>query len=370
MQGFEFRFPAVRGIQAGREFYVAMCPMRAVPKLFAVDESNQEAAERGQRILNKGRIPRLAKFLAHNAEDYAVSAITACIDGDVHFDPLGDDQDWELGRLVVSLSTNLLITDGQHRWRAICEALKLEPELEDETVPVVLYVDEGVERRQQMFADLNMHAVRPTRSLGILYDHRDPMAELTRELAESVPLFKNRTEVEKTTISNRSGKLFTLSAIYQATAALLGRKEGEEIRSDQWEVAHRYWTVLAEVLPEWKAIVDGDMKPWELRAEYIHAHGVILQAFGRAGAALIKQHRNWEAILRRSALSDIDWTRSNVSLWEGRALSDGRVSKAKRNVALTTSLLKQSLSLPLTEKEEQLERELQELHEKMRTEVA
>lgn len=370
MQGFEFRFPAVRGIQAGREFYVAMCPLGAVPKLFALDESSQEAAARGQRVLNKARIPRLARFLANNSEDYAVSAITACIDGDVGFDPLGDEQNWELGRLVVSLSTNLLITDGQHRWRAICEALKLEPDLEDEAVPVVLYVDEGVERRQQMFADLNMHAVRPTRSLGILYDHRDPMACLTRDLAESVPLFANRTEVEKTTISNRSAKLFTLSAIYQATAALLVKKAADDIFPAERDVARRYWTVLADVLPEWKAIVDGEMKPWKLRADYIHAHGVVLQAFGGAGAALVERRRDWESTLRRSSLSDIDWSRSNVSLWEGRALSDGRVSKAKRNVALTTSLLKQSLSLPLTEKEEKLERELQELREEMRTEAA
>ena len=239
MQGFEFQFPAVRGVQAGREFYVAMCPLAVIPKLFASDESSRRAHDRGQRLLNKGRVPKLARFLLENPGDYAFSAITACIDGSADFEPIGENLDWELGRLKVPVSANLLITDGQHRWRAICEALRQEPSLANETVPVVLYLDEGLERRQQIFADLNMHGVRPTRSLGILYDHRDPLAGMARILADEVPLFAGRTEVEKTTISNRSANLFTLSAIYQATAALLGKREGDAVQESDFRVARR-----------------------------------------------------------------------------------------------------------------------------------
>ena len=36
--GFEYVFPAIRGIQAHREYYVSMCPMRLLPKLFQFDE--------------------------------------------------------------------------------------------------------------------------------------------------------------------------------------------------------------------------------------------------------------------------------------------------------------------------------------------
>lgn len=34
-----YSFPAVRGIQAGRPFYIATCPMRIIPKIFNFDES-------------------------------------------------------------------------------------------------------------------------------------------------------------------------------------------------------------------------------------------------------------------------------------------------------------------------------------------
>jgi len=357
MHGFEYRFPAVRGIQAGREFYVAMCPMGLVPRLFVPDESVAQPVDRSQRVLNPARVPRLAQFLAANSGDYSFGAIVGCIDGPVSFDSVGVDTDWDLGRLVFSMSTHLYLTDGQHRWRAIAEAVQLEPGLETEAVPVVLYVDEGVERRQQMFADLNMHAIRPTRSLGILYDHRDPLADLSRALAEAVPLFAGRTEFEKTTISNRSGKVFTLSAIYAATGALLNNSGGEPIATPERDTAQRFWSTLTEVLPGWTDVVEGSLKPAELRAGYVHGHGVVLQALGSAGRALLAQEQDWEARLREGALASINWARSNADLWEGRALSDGRVSKASRHVALTAALIKTQLGLSLSAREVELEAE-------------
>lgn len=360
MQGFDFQFPAVRGIQAGREFYIAMCPLAVIPKIFAPAENSQSAHERGQRLLNKRRVPRLAQFLLENPSDYAFSAITACIDGSSDFEPIGGEQDWELGRLRVPVSSNLLITDGQHRWRAICEAVRQEPRLANETVPVVLYLDEGLERRQQMFADLNMHGVRPTRSLGILYDHRDPLADMARIMADEVPLFRDRTEVEKTTISNRSASLFTLSAIYQATAALLGKREGDAVGQEDLRIAKRFWHVLGEVIPGWAAVIAGEVKPWELRVQYVHAHGVVLQALGAAGRQLLAEVHDWEDHVRSDSMVNIDWSRSNTRLWEGRALSHGRVSKARKHVALTAAYVKRRLGLDLSPNELRLEEELKQ----------
>ena len=360
MQGFDFQFPAVRGVQAGREFYVAMCPLAVIPKVFAPDESNQHAHKRGQRILNERRVPKLARFVLENPRDYAFSAITACIDGSASFEPIGQDLDWELGRLRVPMAANLLITDGQHRWRAICEVLRREPSLANETMPIVLYLNEGLERRQQIFADLNMHGVRPTRSLGILYDHRDPLAAMARMLADEVPLFADRTEVEKTTISNRSAKVFTLSAIYQATAALLGKQAGDSAEEPDFQLALKFWQILGEVIPEWSAVVANETKPWKLRAQYIHAHGVVLQAFGAAGRQLVAEVPDWEDRLRSDSILKIDWSRSNVRLWEGRALSHGRISKARKHVALTASYLKRRLGLDLSRSELRLEDELEQ----------
>ena len=71
------------------------------------------------------------------------------------------------------MNAKFVINDGQHRRAAIESALHENPELGDETISVVFFVDVGLVRTQQMFADLNRYAVRPTTSLSLLYDHRD-----------------------------------------------------------------------------------------------------------------------------------------------------------------------------------------------------
>ncbi|GAH02937.1 unnamed protein product, partial [marine sediment metagenome] len=117
--------------------------------------------------------------------------------------------------------SRFIINDGQHRRAAIEQALLECPDMGDETISIVFFIDVGLKRTQQMFADLNKHAIRPTRSLGILYDHRDPLSNLARNLVDEVDTFRNLTEMEKTTISNRSTKLFTLSSIFQGTLSFL-----------------------------------------------------------------------------------------------------------------------------------------------------
>ena len=55
------------------------------------------------------------------------------------------------------------------------------------------------------------------------------------------------------------------------------------------------------------------------------------------------------------ALRNVDWSRSNIDLWEGRAMTHGRISKATMNVQLTANLLKQTLGLTLNEAEQLLD---------------
>jgi DNA sulfur modification protein DndB len=211
-----------------------------------------------------------------------------------------------------------------------------------------------LKRSQQMFADLNKHAVRPTKSLGILYDYRDPASELARKLTVVVPIFNGLTEMEKATISNRSIKLFTLSSIFQATQALLKKKKHDDISIQEEQLAIEYWIELAKHMPDWNKVKAGETNAAFLRKNYIHAHGLALQVFGAIGANLFEQFPdNWKQKLRK--IDTIDWSRENAILWEGRALVGGRVSKAHNNVILTTNTLKEILGLPFTKEEEKVE---------------
>jgi DNA sulfur modification protein DndB len=350
-----YNFPVLQGIQAGREYYLALCPLKLISKLFLYDEEGVPADLRAQRILNKARIPEIASYIVENPTNYTFSAITASIGGEVEFQPINDsDEERNVGILSIPMDAPMIINDGQHRRAAIEEALKERPELADESLAVVFFVDAGLQRSQQMFADLNKHAVRPSQSLGVLYDHRDPLAELARHIMLEVPVFKELTEKERTTISNRSPKLFTLSSIYQATRAFLRKGKKDNVSEDECKLAIDFWINVSNAIPEWQLALKKQVSCASLRENFIHSHGVALQAIGMAGSELVSEYPNeWKERLNK--LGTIDWARSRSNIWEGRATIQGRISKAWQQVLLTSIYIKKILGVPLISEEESME---------------
>ena len=337
-------FSAIRGVQAGREYYGAMCPLRVVAKFFVFDDEEIGPELRAQRSINRSRVPEMARYIIDNPKEYIFSSITASVDGKVKFKPFGDDGiSRNLGQLSVPMTARFLVNDGQHRRAAIEEAVKERPELGDETISVVFFHDAGLRRSQQMIADLNRHAIRPTKSLGILYDHRDPMSQLARDVIDEVSFLSGLTETEKTTISNRSNKLHTLSSVYQATKTLLAKTNRAKVTEEERALAISFWEEVGKLVPDWSLAAEKKVACAELRRDCVHAHGIALQALGGMGAALLAtEPKQWKRRLK--PLADLDWKRTNP-IWEGRALVAGRVSKALTSVVLTTNHLKQLIGL-------------------------
>lgn len=354
---FEYVFPAIKGVQARREYYISMCPLRLIPKLFIFNEEELPPELRAQRTLNKNRLPEMARYILDNRENYTFSAITASIDADVKFISTDTNEDGKrMGRLRIPMTARFILNDGQHRRAAIEIALRENPEIADESIAVVFFLDRGLDRCQQMFADLNRHNIRPSKSIGVLYDHRERMAEIARLVVLKSPIFRDVVEMERSNLSLRSRKLFTLSAIYAATKALLASK-AQGLPADADEIAVSFWEEVAKQFDDWQAVRDQRLMASEVRTNFIHSHGVALQAIGRVGQHLMTDHkRAWKRKLK--TLRDLDWSRGNARLWEGRAMIGGRISKAESNVILTTNALKNHLNLPLTPEEHRLEEAL------------
>jgi len=332
-----FGFDALRGFQAGREFYVAMCPLKIIPKLFVFNEYDLPPQMRAQRTLRESRIPTIASYIVNNPEDYIFSSLTASIDGKMKFSPapsLGESG--KLGRLYISMNSRMLINDGQHRRRAIEEALKQKPELGNETISVVFFSDKGLKRSQQMFSDLNKHAVKPTKSLSILYDHRDSFSQFIVKLVDNVEVFRGLVELEKTSISNRSTKFFTLNGIADATRHLLKPKT-KIIPENDKKLAEEFWDEVSKNIPEWQLLISKKVTPSELRKNYIHSHTNLLNSIGIVGHVLTTKYPNeWKEKLK--GISKIDWSRSNPQ-WEGKLLINGRMLKNKIGIDLAALLI-------------------------------
>ena len=159
--------------------------------------------------------------------------------------------------------------------------------------------------------------------------------------------------MERSTLSARSRKLFTLSAVYTATSALLAHRDNGTLESET-TLALTFWEEVAKQFREWQLVREHTMTAGEVRRDFIHSHAIVLQALGKAGNTLLREHATqWKRRVKR--LKTLDWSRANSKLWEGRAMIGGRVSKAEHNVVLTTNVLKHCLELPLTPDEQRVE---------------
>jgi DNA sulfur modification protein DndB len=335
-----YSFAAIRGVQAGRAFYVAMVPLKSVERLFRFDDAELPPQLRAQRELNKARIPAIARYLTQNTGEYVLSALSATIDGALRFDPVPGER--SIGTLSIDMAATIVINDGQHRRAGIVEALRERVHLGEDTIAVTLFPDEGLARSQQMFVDLNQHGVKPSRSLRLFYDARDEAARITRAVVEAVPLFRDLTDLTRTNLTTGSRKLFAFSNLHTATSVLI-EDARLVVTPDSPGQAVDFWDAVVDGMPEWRLAGRGQLAAAELRRDRVHAHGVALEAIAIAGARVMnEQPHDWHEALRR--LGEIDWDRSNASLWEGRALLGGRINRSRTSVLLTSDAIHRAIS--------------------------
>ena len=342
-----YGFDAIRGIQAGHEFYVAMCPLKIIPKLFIFNDHDIPPELRAQRTLRNTRIPAIKNYILNNPTDYIFSSLTASVDGTIKFTPAASlGEQGKLGRLYISMESRLLINDGQHRRKAIEEALKERPELGHDMISVVFFQDKGLKRSQQMFSDLNKNAVKPTKSLNILYDHRDSFSNFIVNLANTIDVFQGRVELEKTAISNRSTKFFTLNGISEATMKFIGISKGRKVSEDEVKIIREFWAEVARNMPEWQLLIQGKVSASELRKGYVNSHTNLLNALGIFGNILMKEYPDeWKSLISR--LKRINWSRDNEE-WEGRLLQKGRMLKNKLGVELAVNTILKECGIELS----------------------
>lgn len=352
-------FPAMRGVIGKREYFNTMMALSEIPHLFKFNDWEQFTPElRAQRVLVKSRVPEIVKYIVDNEDSYLFSSITCAYSTEVKFKPFEDGAD--IGYLEMDLEdAKFLINDGQHRCAAITAALNENPGIGKEKISVLLFPWESLERAQQMFTDLNRFVQKTSKSLNILYDHRDALSGFTMEVSERVHVFQGMIDKEKLTIPIRSEKLLTLSTLYDANEELIGSKLAKADTPEYKEKLERavaYWKALSAVIPDWHKVKDGSIKAPMLRQEKINTHGVVLRALGGLGRALIEAHPDkWEQKL--AALKHVDWRKSVGNKvnpqWENVCITAGSVLSNRQARVATLAVLKDVVGLELTGQETQ-----------------
>ena len=81
-------FEAVCGIQAGKEFYNAMCSFATIYNHFKFNDDPQIPPRlRAQRRLCASRVPEIANYITSNPDSYVFSSVTVSVGGKITFHP-------------------------------------------------------------------------------------------------------------------------------------------------------------------------------------------------------------------------------------------------------------------------------------------
>jgi DNA sulfur modification protein DndB len=344
------QFPAMKGMIGQRTYYACLMNLSAIPKMFTFQDWIEFRPEdREQRVLNRKRVPDIARYITENEDGYLFSSITASYQCEVKFEPVNGDEG--LGMLEMDFEkANFVINDGQHRCAAIAQALDQNPALGDESISVLLFPYENRGRVQQMFSDLNRFVVKTSKSLDILYDKRDPLSIATLDVCEKVDAFQGMVEKDSVSLPVRSAKLFTLSSLYDANKELLGNlADDQQTIPCMVATAVTYWDEVSKHMPLWMKVKKGDLRAIELRQENISAHSVVMRALGAAGGDLMKEvPENWQE--RLGALESVDWTKKNKD-WDNVCIVANSVVSNRQARSATKSYLKYKLGLTLTDGE-------------------
>ena len=360
------QFPALRGKMGEMEYALVVMKLGELVKHVSFAEEIQEWASgipaefKKQRKLNISRITNEMVPYLTATPDHFYGAITAELErpGDPQnkllFEPLAGHE--AMGVLTLDGSEQVMALDGQHRLKSIELGMKTHPDLSRESIAVIIVPGKGYKKSQQLFTDLNRYAKQPSKTLNLLFEHREFFAVVAKDVASEARTFRDRVNLETNSLGQKAKHHITLGVLYECVLALLdghyqdNEKDPAKIQEATKLVTHVYDDVVAPTLPELDTMLAGSTLPYDLRRKYIFGHSVGQQAIARAiRAARDEFGEKWEDVVKRS-FTVVDWRLTNTQ-WEGAAVQGGAIGSRRQNIEQTCTVLKRLLNIPVVAKE-------------------
>ena len=217
-EGITFSLPAVAGKMGSDLYFSVMVPFKQLTQMFSFNEDDVPVELRVQRQLNKSRALAIGQYICKRPDDFVLPALTASVSEYMQFEPAPGFTN--VGHVKIPLDASMIINDGQHRRAGIEEALKQRPALKDNMCTVVIFYDQGLERSQQMFADINTNSVKPSKSLSILFDKKNRFNSLIIDAIKQAG-FDDAIEYERTSPGNQSAKVWGITGVKKAAEMVL-----------------------------------------------------------------------------------------------------------------------------------------------------
>ena len=360
--------------QGNRDMLSAVLPVRVLKRILDHNHAEKGSAAHkaltaGNRPLENAHVNTIATYLRRaieKGEDYIIPSLTVNSTSSVQvFIPKGGYTP-ATGYAVFPDDTAVYITDGQHRYRAICKVadeLRGTPagdEFMSVGVPLMMTIENDLLQVHQDFADAGKTKSLPS-SLMAVFDTRQPANRAVMEICDRVRLLKDRTDATSKTLSTSSPFVFLVNQVRQfVKSSLTGSptvseasfaKQGEDTMSnpdarERWVRSRvAFLNALTDIIPDWKELsqlsppggADGtevsartkairEHKRVPMAAAFLNAIGVVSHNVLKDATITEVDEIQLENELRAKLepLRNVDWERS-AEIWQGNLVVEGGI---------------------------------------------
>jgi DGQHR domain-containing protein len=330
----EIRIEAIRSRQGNRAMFSTKVDYRFLED--AKIEADARSENRSQRELDLDHARLITNYITKNPDEYVLGSLCFALDGPYDFIPHSDESD--AGWLVIHDGSRIWSVDGQHRRQGFMNALQKVPVLSSDKIAAVIYVEPELEKRRQMFADMNATPKKVLKALAVGVNTRSPFARAARLITETHPLLKGRIDDTKGSVPKGSEKWYTLGAVYDALRVLnsgvYGRMTDEDDYSEPevTKLGKQFFDLLAEGRDEYQDISEGKYKASQLRDQSILLSGTTLRAIaGGIRLRLVKDGPTGQSLAERysTGLRTVSFTA--MTRWERAGfVAPGSLTPASR----------------------------------------
>jgi DGQHR domain-containing protein len=238
--------PALRGRQGSRVMYLVLPENNVLNTFFTTEMEPQE--DRSQRQLDPKHAREIGEYIIQNDGDYALGAITYAVDKPGEFEEVVPNSN--IGVLRLPLDARLRSIDGQHRRHGIKQAIDARESIGAHHTGLLIYVEEDLTKRRQMFSDMNNTPRKVSRAINVAFNSRDPFARVANQLVVEHPLLEGHIEVEAARVHQGSPHFYTLSAVHDAIKRLFVGPTGRVKDTSKYADAtiHRTGTAFFDML--------------------------------------------------------------------------------------------------------------------------
>ena len=350
------KITVISGKEGDRTTYVGKMTYGQIAEVMSILDPNVPTDEKLQRDLVASRTNNIATYLLTNT-DFLFPGVVAIVENS-NYEQANGFPDPNVGFVNLLPGEFRYLCDGQGRLSGIQKVLGERPDMADNTIDVKFVDSRGASTDKQVFADINKTPIKPSGSINIAFDSRQVLNQMAKAMLESNPGIKQLVCYEKTSVSTKTDKLWTLNQMAGFIVKVTGlsakacqkQLESEADRDKMLRFLNEFWLELGNRFDLLGQVLRNEITPQHLKETTVVGTAVWLDSVGvyakvvLAGFIFANQKR-WSDL---DGLNNIDYKKSNKE-WMGRCIDmRGKFTKNTDAVNATAShlLLRCGLTLP------------------------